>query len=96
MTSSTPTRPPDFRMENLDHAEPARIWKARCFIHEHLGEELSLTRVADFVNISPNYLSEEFKRVTGSQICRLHCPNEGREGVRTSQHFESADQRNRV
>ncbi len=52
-------------MERLDHAEPARIWKARCFIHEHLGEELSLTRVAAFVTISPNYLSEEFKRVTG-------------------------------
>ena len=33
-----------------------------------MGEELSLTRVADFVNISPNYLSEEFKRVTGSKF----------------------------
>jgi AraC-like DNA-binding protein len=33
-----------------------------------LGEELSLARVADFVTISPNYLSEEFKRVTGSKF----------------------------
>ena len=66
--SSNPTRPPDGRIESLDHAEPARIWKARCFIHEHLGEELSLARVADFVIISPNYLSEEFKRVTGSKF----------------------------
>ena len=66
--TSTPTRPPDSRMEILDHAEPARIWKARCFIHEHLGEALCLTRVADFVNISPNYLSEEFKRVTASKF----------------------------
>ena len=68
MMSSNPTRPPDGRIESLDHAEPARIWKARCFIHEHLGEELSLARVADFVTISPNYLSEEFKRVTGSKF----------------------------
>ncbi len=66
--TSNPTRPPDGRIEILDHAEPARIWKARCFIHEHLGEELSLARVADFVTISPNYLSEEFKRVTGSKF----------------------------
>ena len=68
MMISNPTRPPDCRIESLDHAEPARIWKARCFIHEHLGEELSLARVADFVTISPNYLSEEFKRVTGSKF----------------------------
>ena len=66
--SSNPTRPPGGRIERLDHAEPARIWKARCFIHEHLGEELSLAKVADFVTISPNYLSEEFKRVTGSKF----------------------------
>jgi AraC-like DNA-binding protein len=68
LISSSTTRPPDGRIESLNHAEPARIWKARCFIHEHLGEELSLTRVADFVNISPNYLSEEFKRVTGCKF----------------------------
>jgi AraC-like DNA-binding protein len=68
MMSSNPTRPPGGRIERLDHAEPARIWKARCFIHEHLGEELSLAKVADFVTISPNYLSEEFKRVTGSKF----------------------------
>jgi AraC-like DNA-binding protein len=55
-------------MESLGHAEPARIRKARYFIHEHLGEELSLTRVANFVNISSNYLSEEFKRVTASNF----------------------------
>ena len=85
MMSSIPTRPPDGRIESLDHAEPARIWKARCFIHEHLGEELSLARVADFVTISPNYLGEEFKRVTAPN-CRLYCPHEGREGVQTSQH----------
>jgi AraC-like DNA-binding protein len=68
MMASNPTRLPDGRIDRLDHAEPARIWKARCFIHEHLGEELSLARVADFVTISPNYLSEEFKRVTGSKF----------------------------
>jgi AraC-like DNA-binding protein len=46
-------------------AEPVEIWKARKFIHEHSDEELSLTQVAKFVNISANYLSEKFKEVTG-------------------------------
>ena len=46
-------------------AEPVEVWKARKFIQEHSGEELSLRRVAKAVNIHPNYLSEKFKHVTG-------------------------------
>jgi AraC-like DNA-binding protein len=46
-------------------AEPVEIWKARKFIHEHSDEELSLTKVAKFSNISGNHLSEKFKAVTG-------------------------------
>jgi AraC-like DNA-binding protein len=46
-------------------AEPVEIWKARKFIGERSGEELSLRRVAKAVNISPNHLSEKFKQVTG-------------------------------
>jgi AraC-like DNA-binding protein len=41
------------------------IWKAREFIEEHSGEELSLRRMAKAVNIHPNYLSERFKQITG-------------------------------
>lgn len=41
------------------------IWKARKFIEEHSGEELSLTKVAKAVNVSGNHLSEKFKEVTG-------------------------------
>jgi AraC-like DNA-binding protein len=48
-----------------NRAEPAEVWKARKFIEEHSGEELSLRRVAKAVNIHPNYLSEKFKHVTG-------------------------------
>jgi AraC-like DNA-binding protein len=48
-----------------NRAEPVEIWKARNLIHEHSDEELSLTKVAKAVNISPNYLSEKFKQVTG-------------------------------
>ena len=46
-------------------AEPAAVWKTRNFIEEHSGEELSLTKVAKLVNMNANYLSENFKQVTG-------------------------------
>ena len=51
--------------QNSARPEPVEIWKARNFIHEHSDEELSLTKVAKFVNISPNHLSDKFKEVTG-------------------------------
>jgi AraC-like DNA-binding protein len=46
-------------------AEPGEIWKARKFIEEHSGEELSLSKVAKAANISRNHLSEKFKEVAG-------------------------------
>jgi AraC-like DNA-binding protein len=49
-------------------AEPVEIWKARKFIEEYSGEELSLRSVAKAVNIHPNYLSERFKQVTGTNF----------------------------
>jgi len=48
-----------------ERAEPVEIWKARKFIEEHSAEELSLTKVAKFSNISANHFSEKFKEVTG-------------------------------
>jgi AraC-like DNA-binding protein len=46
-------------------AEPVAIWKARKFIEQHSGEELSLSKVAKAVSISANHFSEKFKQVTG-------------------------------
>jgi len=46
-------------------AEPVAIWKARKYIEEHSGEELSLPRVAKAVGMNANHLSESFKQVTG-------------------------------
>jgi YesN/AraC family two-component response regulator len=63
-----PPRATQFTQVSLrtgNRAEPVEIWKARQFIHEHSDEELSLTKVAKSVHISPNYLSEKFKEVTG-------------------------------
>src|ERR1700757_1642422 len=49
-------------------AEPVEIWKARKFIEQHSGEELSLSKVAKAVHISANHLSEKFKQVTGVNL----------------------------
>jgi AraC-like DNA-binding protein len=49
----------------LSRAEPVAVWKARKYIGEHSGEELSLTKVANVVNMNANHLSENFKQVTG-------------------------------
>ena len=51
-------------------AEPVEIWRARGFIRDHLFEALSLVRVARAANISPGYLSEKFKEVTGENVVR--------------------------
>jgi transcriptional regulator GlxA family with amidase domain len=50
---------------SVNRAEPVAIWKARKYIDKHSREELSLTRVAKTVNMKANYLSENFKKVTG-------------------------------
>ena len=64
MTMMSP-RATQVSRRNENRAEPVEIWKARQFIHEHSDEELSLMTVAKSVHISPNYLSERFKEVTG-------------------------------
>ena len=46
-------------------AQPVAIWKARKYIEQNSAEKLSLTQVANVVNINANYLSENFKQVTG-------------------------------
>ena len=49
----------------LNGVEPADVWRARRFIEQHSADAISLIQVAKAVNISPNYLSEKFKQVTG-------------------------------
>jgi len=65
MMSPRATQFTQVSLRNGNRAEPVEIWRARQFIHEHSDEGLSLTKVAKSVHISPNYLSERFKEVTG-------------------------------
>src|SRR5437879_4577501 len=52
-------------LANHNRAEPVEIWKARNFIRDHSHEKVSLYEVAKTVNMSANYLSEKFKKITG-------------------------------
>ena len=51
-------------------AESARISRARNFIREHSGDELSLSKVAKAANTSANYFSEKFKEATGTNFVK--------------------------
>jgi len=44
------------------------IGTVRAYIHQHISEDLSLTRLADVVSLSPSYLSRIYKQTTGSGL----------------------------
>ncbi|MBI4663028.1 MAG: helix-turn-helix domain-containing protein [Verrucomicrobia bacterium] len=48
-----------------ENSEPPVVSRAKEFIHEHQGEELSLGQVAKAVNTSTFYFCKMFKRITG-------------------------------
>ena len=48
--------------------EPSDVWRARRFIEQHSGEQISLSCVAKAVNVCPTHLSEKFRRVTGTKF----------------------------
>jgi AraC-like DNA-binding protein len=60
-----PANPLNQTVRSQSRAESVDIWKARQFIEQHSTEEISLTKLAKVVNISPTHLSEKFKQVTG-------------------------------
>ena len=59
-----PANPLKQTLHNQGRAESVDIWKARQFIEQHSDEEISLTKVAKAVHISPTHLSEKFRQVT--------------------------------
>jgi YesN/AraC family two-component response regulator len=90
-------------------AKPVYVWKARKFIEEHSGEELSLRELAKAVKINPNYLSVRFKQVTGVNVaehvsrtryenaCDLLCNSNRRiSEIAFAVGFQSLSQFNRV
>lgn len=55
-------------LPNGQRAVPVDVWKACNFIQEQSDERLSLLKVARAAGVSPNYLSQKFKRVTGENF----------------------------
>lgn len=59
--------------ERKTPAESDVIQQITAFIDEHLGEDLSLTRIGECINYNPAYLSRLFKNITGRNISTLIC-----------------------
>ena len=49
------------RIEGVSEA----VLEAKSFINTHLSEPITLSDIADAVNLSPNYLHSVFKRLVG-------------------------------
>jgi two-component system response regulator YesN len=55
-------------LENKFHTGGDVVGRVTEYIDQHLGEDLSLTKIGESVNYNPAYLSRVFKRVTGKNI----------------------------
>ena len=75
-------------------AEVPAVTKARLFIAEHQGDELSLTQVASAVNMSAFYFCKTFKKATG-MIYEYACHegNYAMEGILAGARAEEAKAR---
>ncbi|WP_054027717.1 response regulator [Bacillus sp. FJAT-28004] len=59
-----------FEMQQQDQAErrDRTIDHVKGYIHDHLGDDLSLVRLSEIVKWNPSYLSRAFKKVTGTNV----------------------------
>ena len=59
-----------FRMKNkmLLHHDSNPIQQAKEFIRDHLGENITIKRIADHVYMNPTYFCESFKKQTGETV----------------------------
>jgi len=59
-----------FEMQQQDQAErrDRTIDLVKGYIHDHLGEDLSLVRLSEVIQWNPSYLSRAFKKVTGTNV----------------------------
>ncbi|MFD0671407.1 response regulator [Cohnella sp. GCM10027633] len=54
--------------ESRESAVPKMFEDARLWIREHLHEDASLNGLADYLHLSPKYVSSRFKQVTGESF----------------------------
>lgn len=53
------------RDNNHDLKSQRIVHRIKLFVHDHLGEDLSLPRIAEIVRLNPSYLSRFFRAETG-------------------------------
>ncbi|MFD0693690.1 response regulator [Paenibacillus sp. GCM10027628] len=58
----------DFRLSGEKTRAAATIEKVRTYIEEHIGEDLSLVRLAGMIHFNPSYLSRLFKQECGVNL----------------------------
>ncbi|WP_223192277.1 response regulator transcription factor [Paenibacillus sedimenti] len=58
----------DFRLSGEKTRAAATIEKVRIYIEEHIGEDLSLVRLAGMIHFNPSYLSRLFKQECGVNL----------------------------
>lgn len=54
--------------QSKENAYPGYVTRALNYIEEHYAEELSVQGLGDYVGISPDYLSRQFRKVTGIAV----------------------------
>lgn len=58
----------DLRLSGERSRAAAAIGKVRLYIDEHIGEDLSLARLANVIHFNPSYLSRLFKQESGINL----------------------------
>lgn len=56
------------RQENSDNTIKAQIYHVRQYVRQHYDEDVSLTKLADYVHVNATYLSHVFKQETGQNL----------------------------
>jgi len=54
--------------QSKENAYAGYVTRALCYIEEHYAEELSVQGLGAYVGISPDYLSRQFRKVTGIAV----------------------------
>jgi AraC-like DNA-binding protein len=51
-----------------NYFDEPRLFKVLTFVHQHISEELTLERLGELIGLSPDYISQFFKRCVGMSI----------------------------
>jgi YesN/AraC family two-component response regulator len=58
----------NIKKENQNFSTSLKVEKIIQYMHEHMHDKITLTKLSDLVQLSPTYLSRAFKEITGYTI----------------------------